>query len=716
MDKIEASSVSLSLFLEGLNCPDCARKIEDGVSKLDGVKNARLDFVAQKLTLEAADPDLLPELLEKAEGIVHAIEPDVRVSRLTDKKTSEENRKIDKSERLQLIGLIAGAVFFAAGLIFSLPAPYEFAIFFISFLLTGSEVFVKSIKNILRGKVFDENFLMSIATVGAFILGDYPEGAAVMLFYQVGELLQDIAVNRSRRSVAALMNIRPDYANLVSMDNVTRVDPSEVAVGQLILVRPGEKVPLDGRVVGGVSSVDTSALTGESLPRDVGPGDSILSGSVNKNGLLTVEVTKEFGESTVSKILELVENAGSRKAKTENFITKFARYYTPAVVFSALALAILPPLFIPSAEFGDWIRRALIFLVVSCPCALVVSIPLGFFGGIGAASRRGILVKGSNYLEALGGVDTVVFDKTGTLTRGSFTLSDISPANGFESSELLMLAAHAEAYSNHPIAFSIREAYGKEVDFTTVTDYTELSGLGVSAKIGGRHILAGNARLMGENSVEFTPSTTPGTAVYISVDGIFAGSLTISDELRPDSREAIARLRSSGVKKLEMLTGDNRRVGEAVAKELGLDAVHAELLPDQKVEMLEQIMKNSSGRVLFVGDGINDAPALALADIGVAMGGVGSDAAIEAADIVLMTDQPSRIADAIAIARKTRKVVWQNIIFALAVKGIFLILGAFNIASMWEAVFGDVGVMLIAVLNSARTMSMPKKQSNRANR
>lgn len=691
-----------NVYLSGLDCADCARKIENAVKKLDGVKAASVDFAAERLTVETADKDALPATLRAVSRTVLSLEPGVRISYTAKKSTETPGWK----ERLSHIGLAVGAALFAAGLIFTFSQPARLALFLAAYLLAGWEVLFTAIRNITKGRVFDENFLMGVATAGAFAIGEYPEGAAVMLFYQVGELLQDIAVNRSRKSISALMDIRPDYANLKVGGEIRKVTPEEVGIGDRIVVRPGEKIPLDGKVVEGRSMLDTSALTGESLPRDVEAGNGVLSGSVNKSGLLTVEVTKGFGESTVSKILEMVQSAGSRKAPTENFITKFARIYTPVVVFAALALAIIPPLLVPGATFAGWINRGLIFLVVSCPCALVISIPLGFFGGIGGASRNGVLVKGSNYLEALNNVDTVVFDKTGTLTKGNFKVTEVKAANGFSQDEVLTFAAHAEAFSSHPIAISIRAAYGKEIDVGRISDYEELSGHGIRVKVDGKSVLAGNARLMGSEKIDRPQETVSGTAVYLAVDGTFAGCLVISDEVKPDSREAIRKLKAAGVRKTVMLTGDNRAAGEKVGSELGLDAVYTELLPQQKVEKMEGLAKEISagGKLVFVGDGINDAPVLARADVGVAMGGLGSDAAIEAADVVLMTDEPSKLVGAIGIAKRTRRIVMQNIVFALGVKAVFLTLGALGAATMWEAVFADVGVTVIAVLNSTRTM------------
>lgn len=698
------------MYLLGLNCADCAKKIEAGVQNMDGVQSACLDFVSQKLTIEAFDKQNLPMLARKAANFIKEIEPDVEISYTG--KAAAPSPESEKKERLKQSGFAAGAVLFLIGMITELPQPAEFVLFFISYLLVGGEVVLRALKNIAKGRVFDENFLMSVATVGAFAIGEFAEGVAVMLFYQIGEFFQDLAVNRSRRSISALMDIRPDYANLKIGNEVKKVSPEEVGIGDIILIRPGEKVPLDGKVVQGASAVDTAALTGESVPRDVEPGSELLSGSVNKNGVLTVEVTKEFGESTVTRILDLVQNAGSRKAPTENFITKFARIYTPVVVFSALALAVIPPLVLPSASFPLWINRALTFLVVSCPCALVISIPLGFFGGIGCASKNGILIKGSNYLEALNHVDTVVFDKTGTLTKGTFTVTQINAANGWKPDELLRFAAHAEYYSGHPIAVSIREVYHKEPEVAEIAGYEEISGKGVRVNVSGRTVLAGNGKLMDEENIIWQPAPEGGTAVYLAVDGIFAGSLVISDEIKPDSVGAIRSLKSVGVRHIAMLTGDSRATGEKVAKALGLDSVYTELLPQQKVEQMEVLSRQAEkgGKLVFVGDGINDAPVLARADVGVAMGGVGSDAAIEAADVVLMTDEPSKLADAIRIAKRTRSIVRQNIVFAIGVKIGILIFAAFGLASMWAAVFGDVGVALLAVLNAMRA-TRPGRQS-----
>ncbi len=693
------------LYLSGFGGADRAekaKKMEAAVGRMEGIRSADFDLTANRLTIETYDKKDAPTAAREAARIIREAEPGTAVSYSAG--TAETAPCDVRRQRLRRAGLISGAVLFAAGFLVPASGPARLAVFLASYLLMGGEVILKAVGNLAKGRVFDENFLMSVATAGAFGVGSYAEGAAVMLFYRVGEFFQDLAVDRSRRSISALMDIRPDYANLKTGDGSERVAPEEVAVGERILVRPGEKVPLDGRVVEGRSSLDTAALTGESLPRDAEPGTEILSGSVNKNGLLTVEVTKESGESTVTKILNLVQNAGSRKAPTENFITKFARYYTPVVVFAAIALAVIPPLAVPGAAFSDWIYRALTFLVVSCPCALVISIPLGFFGGIGAASKQGILVKGSNYLEALNRVDTVVFDKTGTLTKGNFKVTRIDAAEGRTQDEILYYAAHAELYSGHPIAVSIREAYGKEPDAALVSGYEEIPGKGVRVKVGGKSVLAGNGKLMETEKIDWKPSPEAGTAVCLAVDGKFAGSVVISDEIKPDGLQAIRGLKAAGVRRTVMLTGDSRQTGEKVAAELGLDAVYAELLPQQKVERMEALCGQVApgGKLVFVGDGINDAPVLARADVGVAMGGLGSDAAIEAADVVLMTDEPSKLVFAIRIAKKTRAIVRQNIVFALGVKLAILVLAAFGIATMWAAVFGDVGVTLIAVLNSIR--------------
>lgn len=603
--------------------------------------------------------------------------------------------------------IIIAVILFAIALL--IPFPYEWinnVVFIASYLIVGLEIVLKAIRNITRGKVFDENFLMAIATIGAFGIGEFPEAVAVMLFYQVGELFQSYAVDKSRKSISSLMDIRPDYANVKRNDEVSKVSPEEVKIGELIVVKPGEKIPLDGVVEEGKSMLDTSSLTGESMPQDVSVGDSVLSGCINKSGLLTIKVTKEFGESTVSKILDLVENASSKKSKSENFITKFAKYYTPAVVIIAVLLAIVPPIIIKDAVFTDWLYRALTFLVVSCPCALVISIPLGFFGGIGGASKKGILVKGSNYLEALAQTEIVVFDKTGTLTEGIFEVQKIEAVE-IEKEELLELAAYTENHSNHPISLSVKNAYKNKIDMKKITETEEIAGLGVKAIIDGRQVLVGNDKLMEQAKINYEKSTDIGTILYVAIDNKFAGYIVIADKIKDDSKKTIEILKENGIKKTVMLTGDKKQVGENVANKLGLDEAYTELLPDGKVKKVEELLKQKSekGKLVFVGDGINDAPVLALADIGIAMGGLGSDAAIEAADVVIMTDEPSKIGNAIQISKKTMRIVRENIIFSLVVKIAVLILTACGLSTMWEAVFADVGVSIIAILNSLRALS-----------
>ncbi|MDY4834009.1 MAG: heavy metal translocating P-type ATPase [Frisingicoccus sp.] len=589
---------------------------------------------------------------------------------------------------------------------FNFRLPLAFLLFLIPYLIVGWDILYRAVRNIRNGQIFDENFLMCIATFGAFAVQEHEEAVAVMLFYQVGELFQNYAVNRSRQSISDLMNIYPEYANIEVNGELEQVDPDDVEIGSTIVIKPGERIPLDGIVLSGTSFVDTSALTGESVPRKVSEGEEIISGCVNGNGLLKVRVTKEFDDSTVSKILELVENASSKKAKVENFITKFARYYTPVVVIGAAALAVIPPI-VFGGGWQDWMLRACSFLVISCPCALVISVPLGFFGGIGAASRIGVLVKGSNYLEALAKMDTIVFDKTGTLTKGEFKVNGIYPVS-MTDNELIEMAALAECYSEHPIGAALRQAYGKPVQTERVTDVKEIAGQGIEALIDGHKVLAGNAKLMNAYAVDFTENKEIGTIVYVAVDHVYAGSVLISDEIKPGAKEALAALKASGVKKSVMLTGDKKDVGQAVAKELGIDTLFADLLPADKVTKVEELLNALSDKekLAFVGDGINDAPVLSRADIGIAMGSMGSDAAIEAADIVLMDDDPLKIAAVIRIARNTLGIVTQNIIFALGVKGIILILGAMGIANMWAAVFADVGVAVLAILNSMRVIKM----------
>ncbi|WP_338532842.1 heavy metal translocating P-type ATPase [Paenibacillus peoriae] len=797
-------------ILEGLDCANCALKIENGVSKIEGVLDCSVNFVTKTLTMTTSS-DQKEEVFRQTERKVHRLEPHVRMvvknarGRLREDSRSNAGAvQSDSTEdcacghehdgegeghthevgqhaahshaghhhgahgkqahthdghnhgdlghehhnhhaehehgeathahshshgddghaghthdhgtdgmRRMIARLAIGAVVAAVAWWLPVEGVGKLALFLLAYIIVGGDVVLQAARSLVRGMAFDEYFLMTLATVGAFAIGEYPEGVAVMFFYQIGELFQGIAVNRSRKSISDLMDIRPDYANLKTAESVRRVSPEDVRIGDLIVIKPGEKIPLDGKVIDGKSHVDTSALTGESVPRTVEPGSSVLSGFINTNGLLTVEVSKEFSESAVSKILELVQNASAKKAPTEKFITKFSRYYTPVVVIVALLLAVVPPLVVPGAQFADWVYRALVFLVISCPCALVVSIPLGFFGGIGAASRSGILIKGGNYLEALNHVKYAVFDKTGTLTKGVFRVTGIYPAGDFTNESLLETAALAELHSTHPIAASLRESYGKELRADRVQQYSEISGHGIQAQIDGRLVSAGNAKLMEREHVAFNAAQQAGTldegtVVHVAVDGTYAGCILISDEVKEDAAQTVASLKKLGVVKTIMLTGDNRTVAEAVGRQLGLDEVRAELLPQHKAEAIEQLStsKKTSDKILFVGDGINDTPVLALADVGVAMGGLGSDAAIEAADLVIMNDEPSRLVTAIHIAKRTRRIVWQNIIFALGVKAVFLTLGAFGIATMWEAVFSDVGVTLLAVLNVMRVLKV----------
>ena len=612
-----------------------------------------------------------------------------------------------KQKRL-LFRIIIAAVLFAAGSLLPLGPTVEMGVFLVCYAVIGWDIVWKAVTNILHGQVFDENFLMTIATIGALILGEHSEGVAVMLFYQVGEWFQSYAVSKSRKSIASLMDIRPDYANVERNGKLEQVDPDEVNIGDTIVVKPGERVPLDGKIIKGTSALDTSALTGESMPRDVEPGMEVISGCINQTGILTIQTTKKYGESTVAKILDLVENASDKKGKTENFISRFARYYTPIVVFAAIALAILPPL-ITGQPFSVWIYRALTFLVISCPCALVISIPLSFFGGIGGASKIGVLVKGSNYLESLAHAEVVVFDKTGTLTKGSFAVSQIK-AIDMREEQLLELAAYAEDYSNHPISQSIQKAYGKKIVNSRISDVQEIAGHGVRAVIDGKTVLAGNAKLMNRENIAYTPSDAIGTVVYLACNGKYAGYIVIEDEVKADAPAAIRALKEVGVRKTVMLTGDADAVGKKVAQKLGLDQAYTELLPADKVDRVEAMLKQTSekGKLVFVGDGINDAPVLARADVGIAMGGLGSDAAIEAADVVLMTDEPSKISAVVRIARKTIRIANENIVFALGVKLLVLVLGATGYANMWAAVFADVGVSVIAILNAIRAMRVKK--------
>ena len=672
----------IKLYLKGLDCANCANKIENKVNKLESVEEAVLNFSLSLLIVNLKENSDVNKVEEEIKTIVNNLEPDVIVSKydnnIKEKKNvctseccsghahnveekHEESHEHNHSEGVSLrdkVTLAIGFILFAIAIFIGEEKSYVPYIYALSYVLVGGKVVLSAIRNIFRGQVFDENFLMTVATLGAFAIGNHPEGVAVMIFYEIGELFQSYAVNRSRKSISSLMDIRADYANLIIDGKEKKVDPSEIKIDDIIVIKPGERVPLDGVVIEGNSSLDTSALTGESLPRNIELNDEILAGVINLTGVIRVKVTKEFGESTVSRILELVQNASSKKAQTEKFITKFARYYTPVVVLSAVALAIIPPLVVEGALFSDWVYRALIFLVVSCPCALVVSIPLGLFAGIGGASKNGVLIKGGNYLEALKDVETVVFDKTGTLTKGVFKVVKIN-TNNIEEGELLRIAATGESFSNHPIAQSILKAYGKEVDKSIISNYEEISGNGIKVNIDNKEVLLGNYKLMNSNGIKYTNSQEIGTVVHVVVDGEYKGNIVIADEVKEDSKEAIEMLKKIGVKKCVMLTGDNKKVAEKIAEELGLDEVYAELLPTDKVAMVEKLLKEKSekGKLAFVGDGINDAPVLARADVGVAMGGIGSDAAIEAADVVLMRDNPSSLVDAIEIGRKTNRIL-----------------------------------------------------------
>lgn len=747
-------------YIHGLDCPNCAAKVERALQKMPELKSASIDFMAEKLLIETK-VDITPEeMLPKIQKLVTDLEPDVRVdlpkgghvlsshtqnhqvcdctehqhehhcqhpehqykhccgSEHTHEKasaamnsSSQDHDHSSISGKFKIIQIIVSIVFFAAAWIFGENSVPGIILFLISYVIIGLEIIWNALRNIVKGQVFDENFLMSLASIGAICIGSYPEGVAVMLLYQIGEYFQSYAVRRSRKSISDLMDIHPDFANLKHEDGtITKVSPEEVSINDTIVIKPGEKVPLDSIVTEGSSFLDTSALTGESVPREVSSGSRLLSGSINTSGLLTARVEKVFSESTVSKILNLVENASSRKAPAENFITKFARYYTPVVVIAAVLLAVLPPLIL-GESFTKWIYQALTFLVISCPCALVISVPLSFFAGIGGASKAGILIKGSNYLEILAKTDTVVFDKTGTLTKGIFEVSKIVSHNCTEE-KFLTLMAQGESSSNHPISKSIRNAYerrfGASLDLSQISDYAELSGRGISALINGKKVLLGNQKLMEENGIAVPSVKESGTVVHLAEEGSYLGYLVISDQIKEDSKQAVSALKAIGISKSVMLTGDNAVTANRIGQELGIDEVHAELLPDGKVEWLEKLLhgKKEKTSLAFVGDGINDAPVLARADIGIAMGGVGSDAAIEAADIVIMTDEPSKIPMAIRHAKRTLSIVKQNIAFALGIKILILILGAFGIANMWEAVFADVGVCLIAILSAMRAMKL----------
>lgn len=727
--------MEIKLVLSGLNCANCANKIETKVNKINGIENASLNFSTTVLTVKINKEEEKNNIVNEIKSIVKKLEPHVKVIEKTDNKDIKVNKSECTSscctnshehesnneehhghthefkENNGFLGyakdnllLIIGTIVYIIALAYkSNENLLSFILFGASYLIIGGEVILNAIKNIIRGEIFDENFLMSIATIGAFFIGEYPEAVAVMLFYQIGEVFQGYAVNKSRKSISSLMNIRADHANVLRDDKEIRVSPEDVSIGEFIIIKPGERVPLDGTVLEGTSFIDTSALTGESVPREVTTGNEILSGSINNNGVLKVKVDKEYGESTVARILELVENASNKKAPTEKFITKFAKVYTPIVVAIAVLVAIIPPIIIKDATFSEWIYKALSILVVSCPCALVVSIPLGFFSGIGAASKKGILVKGGNYLEALRDSEIVVFDKTGTLTKGIFEVTEINSIN-MSKEELLEITAMGESLSNHPIAMSIANAYGKEVNKDEIKDYKEISGHGIEVTIRENEVLLGNSKLMKSNNIDYNDIDSIGTIVHVAINGEYKGNIVISDEIKENVKEALTELKEVGIKKTIMLTGDNKNVADKVAMDIGIDEVYSELLPGDKVSKIEEILnkKTSKGKVLFVGDGINDAPVLARADIGVAMGGIGSDAAIEAADVVLMKDKIEEISEAIRVSRRTNMILWQNIIFSLGVKIIVMLLVILGLTNMWAAVFADVGVTLIAVLNSMR--------------
>lgn len=696
--------------LKNIDCASCAAKIEDGLAKMPEVKFVSVSFANSTMQIDAPD-------IEEVKQKIKEIEPEVEVVEPTESLEGEKH-SIEKStikaelaeNKFQLFRIGFVIVLLIFGMVYEdliHNTPYhiaEYLVFLTAYLISGWGVLRSAVRSIVKGKVFNEHFLMTIATLGAFAVDEMAEAVAVMLFYVIGELFQDIAVNRSRKSVKALLEIRPDYANIKINGEVKRVSPTEVHPGQIIVVKPGEKIPLDGIIKEGNSFVDTSALTGESVPRAVKESETVLAGMINKSGLLTIEVTKEFGESSISKILELVENATSKKAETEKFITTFARYYTPVVVFGALLLAVIPPLFFAGQTFTDWIYRALVVLVISCPCALVISIPLGYFGGIGGASRKGILVKGSNYLDALTKIKTVVFDKTGTLTKGEFKVAEIISANGFKEEEILKYAAYAEANSSHPIAKSILDAYKNIIQQNEITEVKEISGHGIQAKIDGNEVLIGNDKLLHNENIKHDKCDVEGTVVHVAVNKKYAGYIVISDSLKNEAAETIAELNKLKVNTI-MLTGDNKSAADVYAKKLGIKEYYSELLPENKVQHIEKLLETTKdGKVAFVGDGINDAPVIARADVGIAMGALGSDAAVETADVVLMTDSPMQVVKSIEVAKRTRTIVWQNIAFAMGVKLFFILLGAFGIATMWEAVFGDMGVTIIAILNAMRVM------------
>ncbi|MEJ4383491.1 heavy metal translocating P-type ATPase [Enterococcus faecium] len=692
-----------SYRLEGLDCANCAMKIEKGVQKINGVKEATVNFTSGKLTIDAEE-DHLATIEQETKKVVKELEPDVKVTEIDKEKVSEHGNEKKRNTLFRILFSLAGI---ALLLLFDFNEPIRLIGYLLIYLLIGYDVVKKAVMNIVKGKIFDENFLMSVATIGAMLIGEYPEAVAVMLFYQIGEYFQGLAVSHSRKSIRELMAIRPETAHVQTAEGLMTVNPEDVLIGQFVLVKPGERVPLDGTIIEGESLVDTSALTGESVPKSVYVGETVLSGFINKNKPFLVQVEKSYENSTISKLLELVENASSKKAPAENFITKFARYYTPVVVGLAVLLAVLPPLVVSRAAFSEWIYRALTFLVISCPCALVISVPLSFFGGIGGASKIGVLVKGSNYLELLAQTETVVFDKTGTLTKGDFSIQTIDPT-GIDPKKFMQYVASAEQFSTHPIAQSVLEGYAGPL--LPTASIQEFAGEGILAEVDGKQVLVGNHKLMERFEISFPSSQEIGTLLYLAIDQSYSGYLVIADTLKEDAVDALVQLKQAGVKNTVMLTGDSKKIADHIGKQVGVDKIYSELLPEDKVQRLEEILQSNNKKTAFVGDGINDAPVLARADVGIAMGGLGSDAAIEAADVVIMNDQPSKIAEAIHLAKKTLKIVKQNIVFAIGIKILVLSLGAFGFASMGDAVFADVGVTVLAVLNAMRSLHVKNKR------
>lgn len=692
-----------SYRLEGLDCANCAMKIEKGVQKINGVKEVTVNFTSGKLTIDAEE-DHLATIEQETKKVVKELEPDVKVTEIDKEKVSEHGNEKERNTLFRILFSLAGI---ALLLLFDFNEPIRLIGYLLIYLLIGYDVVKKAVMNIVKGKIFDENFLMSVATIGAMLIGEYPEAVAVMLFYQIGEYFQGLAVSHSRKSIRELMAIRPETAHVQTAEGLMTVNPEDVLIGQFVLVKPGERVPLDGTIIEGESLVDTSALTGESVPKSVYVGETVLSGFINKNKPFLVQVEKSYENSTISKLLELVENASSKKAPAENFITKFARYYTPVVVGFAVLLAVLPPLVVSGAAFSEWIYRALTFLVISCPCALVISVPLSFFGGIGGASKIGVLVKGSNYLELLAQTETVVFDKTGTLTKGDFSIQTIDPT-GIDPKKFMQYVASAEQFSTHPIAQSVLEGYAGPL--LPTANIQEFAGEGILAEVDGKQVLVGNHKLMERFEISFPSSQEIGTLLYLAIDQSYSGYLVIADTLKEDAVDALVQLKQAGVKNTVMLTGDSKKIADHIGKQVGVDKIYSELLPEDKVQRLEEILQSNNKKTAFVGDGINDAPVLARADVGIAMGGLGSDAAIEAADVVIMNDQPSKIAEAIHLAKKTLKIVKQNIVFAIGIKILVLSLGAFGFASMGDAVFADVGVTVLAVLNAMRSLHVKNKR------